>query len=244
MDVERRQKIVPTAGTALSLSIIITALNEAEHITATLDSLQPLRQRGVEVIVVDGGSSDDTVPLATERADKVITSPRGRALQLNAGAAAARGEILCFLHADSGLPDGADGLIVGSLSGSRRSWGRFDVSITGTHPMLRVIAQMMNWRSRLTGIATGDQGLFMTRSLFEAAGRFPEIALMEDIAFTRQLKRYGAPLCIAHRMTTSGRRWEKHGVWRTILLMWRLRLAYFLGADPDRLARQYVRNKS
>lgn len=244
MDVERRQKIVPTAGTALSLSIIIPALNEAEHITATLDSLQPLRQRGVEVIVVDGGSSDDTVPLATERADKVITSPRGRALQLNAGAAAARGEILCFLHADSGLPDGADGLIVGGLSGSRRSWGRFDVSITGTHPMLRVIAQMMNWRSRLTGIATGDQGLFMTRSLFEAAGRFPEIALMEDIAFTRQLKRYGAPLCIAHRMTTSGRRWEKHGVWRTILLMWRLRLAYFLGADPDRLARQYVRNKS
>ncbi|MFZ9563038.1 MAG: TIGR04283 family arsenosugar biosynthesis glycosyltransferase, partial [Burkholderiales bacterium] len=130
------------------------------------------------------------------------------------------------------------------LSGSRRSWGRFDVSISGTHPMLRVIAQMMNWRSRLTGIATGDQGLFMTRSLFEAAGRFPEIALMEDIALTRQLKRYGAPLCIAHRMTTSGRRWEKHGVWRTILLMWWLRLAYFLGAAPDRLAQQYVRNKS
>ena len=228
----------------MSLSIIIPALNEADHITATLDSLQPLRQRGVEVIVVDGGSSDNTAQLAAERADRVITSARGRALQLNAGAAAARGEILCFLHADSILPDSADGLIVGELSRSRRSWGRFDVTIAGTHPMLRVIARMMNWRSRLTGIATGDQGLFMTRSLFEAAGRFPEIALMEDIALTRQLKRYGAPLCIAHRMTTSGRRWEKHGVWRTILLMWRLRLAYFLGADPDRLARQYVRNKS
>ena len=244
MDVERRQKIILTAGPALSLSIIIPALNEADHITATLDSLQPLRQRGVEVIVVDGGSSDNTAQLAAERADRVITSARGRALQLNAGAAAARGEILCFLHADSILPDSADGLIVGELSRSRRSWGRFDVTIAGTHPMLRVIARMMNWRSRLTGIATGDQGLFMTRSLFEAAGRFPEIALMEDIALTRQLKRYGAPLCIAHRMTTSGRRWEKHGVWRTILLMWRLRLAYFLGADPDRLARQYVRNKS
>ena len=244
MDVERRQKIILTAGPALSLSIIIPALNEADHITATLDSLQPLRQRGVEVIVVDGGSSDNTAQLAAERADRVITSARGRALQLNAGAAAARGEILCFLHADSILPDSADGLIVGELSRSRRSWGRFDVTIAGTHPMLRVIARMMNWRSRLTGIATGDQGLFMTRSLFEAAGRFPEIALMEDIALTKQLKRYGAPLCIAHRMTTSGRRWEKHGVWRTILLMWRLRLAYFLGADPDRLARQYVRNKS
>ncbi len=244
MDVERRQKIILTAGPALSLSIIIPALNEADHITATLDSLQPLRQRGVEVIVVDGGSSDNTAQLAAERADRVITSARGRALQLNAGAAAARGEILCFLHADSILPDSADGLIVGELSRSRRSWGRFDVTIAGTHPMLRVIARMMNWRSRLTGIATGDQGLFMTRSLFKAAGRFPEIALMEDIALTKQLKRYGAPLCIAHRMTTSGRRWEKHGVWRTILLMWRLRLAYFLGADPDRLARQYVRNKS
>lgn len=227
----------------MSLSIIIPALNEAEHIAATLDSLQPLRRRGVEIIVADGGSSDDTANLARERADRVLTAPPGRARQMNAGAAAAQGEILCFVHADSRLPDGADGLIVDGLSRSRRSWGRFDVTISGTHPMLRVIAQLMNWRSRLTGIATGDQGLFLTRSLFEAAGRFPEIALMEDIALTWQLKRYSPPLCIAHRLTTSGRRWEKHGVWRTILLMWRLRLAYFFGADPDRLARQYVRHK-
>ena len=227
----------------MSLSIIIPALDEAEHIVATLDSLQPLRRRGVEIIVADGGSSDNTANLARERADQVLTAPAGRARQMNAGAAAARGEILCFVHADSRLPEGADGLIVDGLSRSRRSWGRFDVSIAGTHPMLRVIAQLMNWRSRLTGIATGDQGLFLTRSLFEAAGRFPEIALMEDIALTRQLKRYSPPLCIAHRLTTSGRRWEKHGVWRTMLLMWRLRLAYFFGADPDRLARQYVRHK-
>jgi rSAM/selenodomain-associated transferase 2 len=227
----------------LSLSIIIPALDEAEHIVATLDSLQPLRRRGVEIIVADGGSSDNTANLARERADQVLTAPAGRARQMNAGAAAARGEILCFVHADSRLPEGADGLIVDGLSRSRRSWGRFDVSIAGTHPMLRVIAQLMNWRSRLTGIATGDQGLFLTRSLFEAAGRFPEIALMEDIALTRQLKRYSPPLCIAHRLMTSGRRWEKHGVWRTMLLMWRLRLAYFFGADPDRLARQYVRHK-
>lgn len=227
----------------MSLSIIIPALNEAEGIAAMLDGLQPLRKRGAEVIVVDGGSSDDTATLAGAGADQVLTAPPGRSRQMNAGAAAARGEILCFLHADSRLPEGADGLIVEGLARSRRSWGRFDVSITGTHPMLRVIGWMMNRRSRLTGIATGDQGLFLTRSLFEAAGRFPEIALMEDIAFTRQLKRYGPPLCIAHRLTTSGRRWEKHGLWRTMLLMWRLRLAYWLGADPDRLARQYVRHK-
>ncbi len=227
----------------MSLSIIIPALNEAEHIAATLDSLQPLRRRGVEIIVADGGSSDDTAKLARERADQVLTAPRGRARQMNAGAAAAQGEIFCFLHADSRLPEGADGLIVDGLSRSRRSWGRFDVSIAGTHPMLRVIAQLMNWRSRLTGIATGDQGLFLTRSLFEAAGHFPEIALMEDIALTRQLKRYSPPLRIAHRLTTSGRRWEKHGVWRTMLLMWRLRLAYFFGADPNQLAQQYVRHK-
>jgi len=228
----------------VSLSIIIPVLNEAGNVPALLDSLQPLRRRGAEIIVVDGGSTDATANLARDRADQVIASPAGRARQMNAGAAAARGEILCFLHADSRLPEGADGLMIDGLARSRRSWGRFDVRIDGMHPLLRVIARMMNWRSRLTGIATGDQGLFITRSLFEAAGRFPEIALMEDIALARRLKRYGPPLCIAHRLTTSGRRWEQHGVWRTMLLMWRLRLAYWLGADPDKLALQYVRQKS
>jgi rSAM/selenodomain-associated transferase 2 len=227
----------------VSLSIIIPVLNEAESIPALLDSLQPLRRRGAEVVVVDGGSSDDTADLARAGADQVLLSAPGRARQMNAGAAAARGEILCFLHADSRLPEGADGLMINGLSHSRRSWGRFDVTISGTHPLLRVIACMMNWRSRLTGIATGDQGLFVTRSLFEAAGHFPDIALMEDIALSRQLKIYGAPLCIVHRLTTSGRRWEKHGVWRTMLLMWRLRLAYWLGADPDKLVLRYVRHK-
>ena len=226
----------------MSLSVIIPALNEAEHLVATLDSLQPLRRRGVEIIVVDGGSGDGTAELARNGSDQVLTAARGRARQMNAGAAAASGEILCFLHADSRLPEGADGLMIDGLARSRRSWGRFDVYIDGRHPLLRVIARMMNWRSRLTGIATGDQGLFVTRSLFEAAGHFPEIALMEDIAFSRQLKIYGAPLCITHRLTTSGRRWEQHGVWRTMLLMWRLRFSYWLGADPDRLALQYGRH--
>lgn len=228
----------------MSLSLIIPALNEAEGIIDTLQALKPLRDRGCEVIVVDGGSSDHTVLFARRWADQVLQAPCGRARQMNTGAAAARGEILCFLHADTRLPEGADGLIINGLSSVRRGWGRFDVRISGSHPMLRVIAALMNWRSRLTGIATGDQALFVTRSLFEAAGRFPEIALMEDIALCRQLKRYGPPLCIAHCLTTSGRRWEKHGLWRTIWLMWRLRLAYSLGADPDRLALQYVRHKS
>lgn len=228
----------------MSLSIIIPALNEAEHITTTLDSLQPLRRRGAEVIVVDGGSSDGTPALAGKGADRVLSAERGRARQMNAGAAVAEGEILCFLHADSRLPEGADGLMIDGLARSRRSWGRFDVQITGSHPLLPVIARLMNWRSRLTGIATGDQGLFVTRSLFEAAGHFPDIALMEDIAFSQLLKIYGPPLCIAHPLSTSGRRWEEHGVWRTVLLMWHLRLAYRLGADPDKLALQYVRQKN
>ncbi len=228
----------------MSLSIIIPALNEAAHITATLDSLQALRRRGAEIVVVDGGSSDDTVALAVAQADRVLTTGDGRARQMNAGAAAAGGEILCFLHADTRLPENADGLMIDGLARSRRSWGRFDVRISGTHPLLKMVAWMMNRRSRLTGIATGDQAIFVTRSLFEAAGRFPEIALMEDIAFSKQLKVYGAPLCIAHPLTTSGRRWEQHGVWRTIVLMWRLRLAYWLGADPEKLALQYARQKS
>lgn len=227
----------------MSLSIVIPALNEAEQIAATLDSLQPLRRRGVEVIVVDGGSSDDTVTVAQNAADRVITAERGRALQMNAGAAVARSEILCFLHADTRLPENADGLIIDGLARARRSWGRFDVRIEGRHPMLRVIATLMNWRSRLSGIATGDQAIFITRSLFEAAGNFPGIPLMEDIALSRQLKVYSRPLCIAHRLTTSGRRWEQHGLWRTVLLMWRLRLAYWLGADPRELATRYARQQ-
>ncbi|MFN9488390.1 MAG: TIGR04283 family arsenosugar biosynthesis glycosyltransferase [Betaproteobacteria bacterium] len=226
----------------MTLSIIVPVLNEAEGIVASLQALEPLRERGCEVIVVDGGSSDNTVALAIPLADQLLVTGAGRARQMNAGAAAAIKEILCFLHADTRLPEAADGLIRAGLARSRRSWGRFDVRIEGRHPLLRVVATLMNWRSRLTGIATGDQAMFVTRSLFEAAGRFPEIALMEDIAFSHLLQRYGPPLCIAHRLSTSGRRWEKHGVLRTVVLMWRLRLAYRLGADPDQLAARYVRH--
>lgn len=222
------------------LSIVVPCLNEATRIAETLLRLAPLRAGGAEVIVVDGGSRDDTVAHAAPHADLVITAPRGRALQMNAGAAHARGEILFFLHADTVPPPHADGLIINGLTRSRRSWGRFDVAIDGRHLLLRGVERLMNLRSRLTGIATGDQGLFVTRTLFEAAGGYPPIALMEDIALCKRLKRFGPPVCLPHRILTSGRRWEQHGVIRTILLMWWLRLAYALGADPDKLALRYA----
>jgi rSAM/selenodomain-associated transferase 2 len=223
------------------LSIIVPCLNEAEVIGQALAALAPLRARGAEIIVVDGGSSDGTVERAASLADRVIDAPRGRASQMNAGAARARGEIMLFLHADTLLPESADALIVDGLKRSRRGWGRFDVVISGGNPLLRVVAWLMNARSRLTGIATGDQAIFVTRSLFTAAGGYPEIALMEDIALSKRLKRFGQPLCLRHRLVASGRRWEKHGVVRTILLMWRLRLAFWLGADPGKLAVRYDR---
>lgn len=221
------------------LSIIIPCLNEAAGIAGSLDALAPLRTRGVEVVVVDGGSSDNTVEFARPLADQVITSARGRAMQMNAGAAQALGDVLLFLHADCRLPARADDLIVDGLNRAQKTWGRFDVTLTGRHPLLHVIAAMMNLRSRVTGVSTGDQGLFITRSLFEAVGRFPQLPLMEDVALTKALKHYGAPLNLRHRMTVSGRRWEKHGVLRTVLLMWRLRLQYWAGADPGKLARAY-----
>jgi rSAM/selenodomain-associated transferase 2 len=224
------------------LSIIVPCLNEADGIAGTLAALAPLRARGAEVIVVDGGSRDGTAERAAPHADCVLSAPRGRAAQMNAGAARARNEILLFLHADILLPESADALIVEGLKRSRRGWGRFDVAISGRSPLLRMVAWLMNARSRLTGIATGDQAIFVTRSLFTAAGGYPEIALMEDIALSRQLKRFGPPLCLRHRLIASGRRWEKHGVLRTILLMWRLRLAYWLGADPAKLAVRYDRS--
>jgi rSAM/selenodomain-associated transferase 2 len=222
-----------------SLSIIVPVFNEAPTIIAALEALRDLHKRGVEVIVVDGGSTDATAALSRPLADFVITSARGRAMQMNAGAAIARGDVLLFLHADTRLPEDAERLVLDGLAQSRRAWGRFDVMIEGEHPLLRVIASAMNWRSRLTGITTGDQAMFATREAFELAAGFPEIALMEDITLARRLKRLSRPLCLAARATTSGRRWEKRGVWRTLLLMWRLRLAYFLGADPDALARRY-----
>jgi rSAM/selenodomain-associated transferase 2 len=221
------------------LSIIIPTLNEEAGIAAMLEGLSGLRGRGAEVIVVDGGSRDRTVALARPRCDHLISPPRGRAAQMNAGAALARGDVFLFLHADTSLPADADRLVLDGLAASGRPWGRFDVRIEGRHPLLPVIATMMNLRSRATGIATGDQAIFVERGAFAAVGGFPDIALMEDIVLSRRLKRLGRPLCLKARALTSGRRWEKHGVVRTILTMWRLRLAFFLGAEPGKLAASY-----
>jgi len=218
------------------LSIVVPALNEAGGITECLRALAPLRRRGHEVIVVDGGSEDGTPALAAGLCDRLIAAARGRALQMNAGAHEASGEALVFLHADTRLPARAEELIFKALIDS--AWGRFDVSIEGRHPLLPLIAWAMNLRSRLTGIATGDQAIFVRREAFPG---FPEIALMEDVAFSKAMKRRARPACLRSRVATSGRRWEARGVLRTVVLMWRLRLMYFLGASPDALARRYRR---
>jgi rSAM/selenodomain-associated transferase 2 len=221
------------------LSIIVPTLNEADGIADALDALARLRARGAEVIVADGGSQDCTAELARARCDKFVEAPRGRAAQMNAGAQVATGEVLLFLHADTRLPDDADRLVSEGLTNHRRAWGRFDVKIDGRSALLRVIAWLMNWRSRLTGIATGDQAMFADRCGFAQVGGFPDVPLMEDIILSRRLRQISNPLCLAARATTSGRRWDKHGPIRTILLMWRLRAAHFLGADPHTLARVY-----
>ncbi len=222
-----------------AISIIVPVLDEADAILGALDALAPYRTRGVELIVVDGGSRDATVPRAAPHADRVVVAPRGRATQMTAGARLARGEVLIFLHADTRLPPYADRLVLERLARCGRTWGRFDVKIGGRHPLLTVVAALMNLRSRLTGIATGDQAIFARRDAFETVGGYPEVALMEDIALSARLKRLSRPLCLRARAVTSGRRWEKHGLLRTVVLMWRLRLAYFVGADPSALARRY-----
>ena len=223
----------------MNLSIIIPVLNEAPIIGQILSSLQPFRRKGHEVIVIDGGSDDQSLSTATPLSDRVAQSLRGRSRQMNAGADLSTGEILLFLHTDTFLPNDADRLIIEGMNDRHRLWGRFDVKFSGRHPLLRVIEFLMNWRSRLSCIATGDQGIFVERNLFEKIGGFPEIDLMEDIALSKMLKKYGRPLCLRQHIMTSSRRWEEKGLFRTVLLMWFLRFAYFFKADPKRLAKLY-----
>ena len=184
------------------------------------------------MIVVDGGSEDATRELATGLCDRVVAAPPGRAVQMNAGARQARGDVLVFLHADTRLPSNADELVQGPL------WGRFDVQIEGRNPLLKVVAWSMNLRSRLTGVATGDQAIFVRRAAFPG---FPELPLMEDVAFSKAMRRHSRPACLRDKVTTSGRRWESRGVVRTVLLMWRIRFLYAIGTDPASLARLYER---
>ena len=223
---------------AAQLSIIIPTLNEAGCIGQLLGQLQALRAEGHELILVDGGSGDETVALAAGLVDQLLSAPAGRARQMNVGAQAARGRWLWFLHADSQLPDRAWHRVIEALQPAG-GWGRFDVRLSGDRPLLRLVEQLMNWRSRLTGMATGDQGVFVTRALFEKIGGFAELPLMEDIDLSRRLKRVQRPKCLRETLTSSSRRWEQRGVLRTIVLMWALRLAYFFGVSPARLATRY-----
>jgi len=222
----------------VAVSVIVPVLNEAAGVVATLQALAPLRQRGVEVLVMDGGSSDGTLELARPHASVVLSAARGRARQMNAGAAAASGAVLLFLHADTQLPANAERLVLDAIA-SGAVWGRFDVRISGTAWMLRVVAALMNARSRWSGIATGDQALFVRRDAFERLGGFADQPLMEDIELCKRLRQVARPACLRAKVTTSGRRWESRGVWRTIFLMWRLRWRYWRGEAPEQLAQAY-----
>lgn len=220
-----------------ALAIVVPMLDEAATLPALLVHLAGWRARGCEVVLVDGGSRDDSVAMARAAGLRVVVAERGRARQMNAGAQACGGALLLFLHADTRLPEAADAMVRAALA--VQAWGRFDVRIDGRPRMLRVVAALMNLRSRLSGIATGDQAIFVRREVFEALGGFPDQPLMEDIELSRRLLRVSRPACLRARVRTSGRRWEQRGVWRTIALMWRLRWAYWRGVPAERLAEAY-----
>lgn len=222
----------------MMLSIVVPVLNEAANLGPLLEGIRERLHAGDEIIVVDGCSSDDSALIARRHADLVLHCDRGRARQMNLGAERARGDLLWFLHADCRR------VLNGHLHALRgladtQQWGRFDVRLCGTHPMLVVIGHAMNLRSRWSGIATGDQGIFVRRTLFMETGGFPELPLMEDVALSRRLRGRAAPVCLRPRLLADSRRWQQHGVWRTTWLMWRLRWRYWRGEDPARLHRDY-----
>ncbi|MDX1512904.1 MAG: TIGR04283 family arsenosugar biosynthesis glycosyltransferase [Gammaproteobacteria bacterium] len=212
--------------------------DDAACLQAQRETLRDLREQGCQVVIVDGESIDQSLEVARGISGEVLVSPPGRARQMNAGAAVARGDILLFLHADTEVSAGALAAL-DAASGDQVVWGRFDVRLRGEHWYYRVVETMMNLRSRLTGIATGDQAMFVSRELFHRIGGFPEIPLMEDIALSRRLRGLARPLCLRHRVSPSTRRWARDGMLKTTILMWRLRLAYFFGASPEILARVY-----
>jgi len=222
-------------------SIIIPVLNEAGALPDTLRQLQSWRQAGHEVIVVDGGSDDGGLALSVANVDQCLGADRGRALQMNLGASQAKHDWLIFLHADTELPATAMPVMQAIFSDPNTVWGRFDINLSGRSRLLAVIAWFMNTRSRLTGIATGDQAIFVRKSDFIKVGSFPAIALMEDIELSSTLKQLAKPVCLSERVISSGRRWEHNGVVRTVFKMWLLRFRYFLGSRPDVLEKEYNR---
>lgn len=222
----------------MNISIIVPVLNEAHGITPFLAALQAFRRQGHEVIVVDGGSTDDTGELASPLVDQILASRAGRARQMNLGAAAAQGDVLLFLHADTVLPQHACDILLSHLKEDVQ-WGRFDVQLSGSAVSFRVIEYMMNLRSRWTKIATGDQALFVKADLFRRINGFAEIPLMEDVELSARLNKLAACACLRARVKTSSRRWETQGIVSTVLLMWRLRFSFWRGVAPEKLVRQY-----
>lgn len=225
---------------APDISVIVPVLNEGALAAALAETLVRLAKAGGEVIVVDGGSTDDTRALLEASGLRVLPAAQGRAWQMNAGAAQARGNILVFLHADTVITPGALNDIHHAVAASPSGWGRFDVRIAGHSRWLPVVAFMMNWRSRLTGVVTGDQVFFMRRSRFDHVGGFPGQPIMEDIEMSQRLRRaFGFPACLRPPVVTSGRRWDTRGAWKTIVLMWQLRWAYWRGVPAGQLAERY-----
>ena len=219
------------------VSIIIPVLNEEDSIKSLLEQLQGYRKQGHEVIVVDGGSIDKTISISELLSDKVLTSPSGRAVQMNIGASQAQHDALWFLHADTITADNAIEDLQQALTS--HDWGRFNIKLSGENILFRVIERMINLRSCFSGIATGDQGIFVKRSLFELVNGYSELPLMEDISLSKKLKKVSKPVCLKDKLTTSSRRWEKYGILSTIFLMWKLRFLYWLGVSADKLAAQY-----
>ncbi len=222
-----------------AVTIVVPVLNEASRLPALLDRLAAFRDQA-EVIVVDGGSTDGTAELARRAGwARVLTAARGRARQMNAGAAAAGGEVLLFLHADTAPPPTVLADIRAAMADPEVVGGRFDVRLDNPRPIYRVVETLMNLRSRCAGIWTGDQAIFVRRAAFQRLGGYPDIPLMEDVEFTRRLKRAGRRACLHTRVTASARKWEREGPLRTIILMWALRFLYMLGVSPARLHRWY-----
>ena len=211
---------------------------QAAEFEQCLQRLQQYRDSGHELIIIDGGSDDDSFEIAQRYADRTIQCNRGRAIQMNAGARQTDADILLFLHADTQLPANALDAVTRTIN-EGHYWGRFDVRLSDGHFLFRIIERLMNLRSCITGVATGDQAVFVRREIFETVGGYPRQPLMEDIELSKRLRGLGWPACLRQKVIISSRRWRKFGIVRIVLLMWRLRLAYFLGVSAERLAEQY-----
>jgi rSAM/selenodomain-associated transferase 2 len=221
------------------LSIIVPVHNQARSIGATLHALKPFRDRNAEIIVVDGGSSDDTAMLARPFADQVIRSPGSLARQMNEGAKVASGFIFLFLRPETTLPPDADTQVMYGRSRDTAVWGRFDLRIRGRHMLLPLVARFLNWRSRLSGTAAGDQAIFVQRESFFRVGGFRDIPVMADVDLSRRLKAITPPICVSSRVTVPGDRYDRDGVWKTLRRMSAMRWRYRMGAKPEALAKRY-----